>query len=913
MIRLLSAVNKIILICLIVSISTGAAVGSAFYDSGDDKDFSERKYAPDRKVDILHITIDVTPDFNQRTIEGITTIKFTPIAKPLYELRLDAYDLLVSSVGSSAEIAGYNVTEEDITITFASAIEPTDVTTVTIAYHAEPKDGFFFRTPELGYKPEDIHLFTQGESHSHRYWFPNYDYPNEHSTSEVICHVPSDMTVLANGRLVSEVINHDTGLKTVCWKQEKPHVNYLIALVAGKFEKVESKHKDIPLAFYTTPSNIKYAQNSFRETADIMDFYEKEIGVDFPWCKYYQVCVADFVAGGMENTSLTILTEGTLFSDEFENVRSSRGLNSHEMAHQWFGDYVTCKDWSHLWLNEGFATYYEKLHDGHQNGRDQMLYNLYDTAAGILGETEEQRPIVYKEYSDEGEQFDYRNYNKGCWVLHMLRNRLGEDLYRKCVKTYLERFAFSSAVTEDFVSIIEELSGRSYDRFFDEWVRQGRFPELKVSYSWSEKDKLVKVSVTQTQKPVNNVKIYHFPASIRFVVNGRKIDKEINVDAEEHDFYFPLPAKPEIVRFDPEYTLLAKIEFNKPREMLYAQLEDTNDVIGRILAIDQLEEKNDKTTIEKLKKTLNNDPFYGVRIKACDALLEMKDEEAAFKALCDSIEQPDARVRRSVLGSIGSVYGKESHEIILDVIETEKNPDIKANCLRHLALYRDDETKQIMKDYLKSESFKNLLADAAIVGIHKLDDPCFIDELKETIKTRFGELETGTIGSGLATLAYIAREQEDTSCIREFLTGYVEHKNPRIKAAALRALGTLGDVKARALLESFAPADEMPGVVPRRRRFNSPAWAAKDALDKLNKEQKFAPAEVIELREKIDELKKETEKTKEELEDLKKRFEARQKESDSNDISTPADSNEPPKEECCKKLIDANQPADANN
>lgn len=913
MVRSLFNRKRIALIYLIVLISMGTAVGGGFFDSVDEATSNERKYAPDRKVDILHIIVDVTPDFNQRTIDGITTIKFAPIAKPLYELRLDAYDLLVSSVESSAEIAGYDVTEEDITITFASAVEPADVTTVTIAYHAEPKDGFFFRTPELGYKAEDIHLFTQGESHSHRYWFPSYDYPNEHSTSEVICHVPGDMTVLANGRLVSEVIDSNTGLKTVRWRQEKPHVNYLIALVAGKFEKVESKHKDIPLAFYTTPSNIEYAQNSFRETADIMDFYEKEIGVDFPWCKYYQVCVADFVAGGMENTSLTILTEGTLFSDDFENIRSSRMLNSHEMAHQWFGDYVTCKDWSQLWLNEGFATYYEKLHDGHQNGRDQMLYNLYNTAEPILSQTDEQRPIVYKEYSDEGEQFDYRNYNKGCWVLHMLRNRLGKDLYRRCIKTYLERFAFGSTVTEDLVSVIEELSGGSYERFFDEWVRQGRFPELKIGYSWSEKDKLAKVSVTQTQEPVNNVKIYHFPATIRFVVGGQKIDKEIEVDSKEHDFYFPLPAKPEIVRFDPEYTLLAKIEFDKPREMLYAQLADTNDVIGRILAIEQLEEKTDKTTIEKLKHALNNDPFYGVRIKACDALVEMKDEEDAFEALCESIEQPDARVRQTVIRGIGSVYGRESHEVILDVLETEKNPDIKANCLRGLALYRDDETKQIMKDYLKSESFKNLLVDAAINGIRRLDDPCFIDELQETIEARIGELETRTIGSSLDTLAYIAREEEDTSSVREFLTGYVNDKNPRIKAAALRALGTLGDVKARALLESFVPRDEMPGVVPRRRRFNSPAWAAKNALDRLNKEQKFAPDEVIELREKIDELKKQTEKTKEKLEDLKKRFEAQQIGVDSNDISTPADSNEPAKKECCKEPIDANQPTDVNN
>lgn len=900
--KLPSAIKTIVLICLMILISVSGALGSTFAGENDGKNFVERKYAPDRKVNILHITIDVTPDFNQRTVDGITTIRFAPIAKPLYELKLNAYDLLVSNVKSSANIAGYNVTNEDITITFAAAIEPGNETSVTITYHAEPRDGFYFRTPELGYKAEDIHFFTQGESHTHPHWFPNYDYPNERSTSEVICHVPEDMTVLSNGRLVSEVMDHSTGVKTVCWRQEKPHVNYLIALVAGKFEKIESKHRDIPLAFYTTPSNIKYAQNSFRETADIMDFFEKEIGVDFPWCKYYQVCTADFVAGGMENTSLTILTERTLFSDEFENIRSSRGLNAHEMAHQWFGDYVTCKDWSHLWLNEGFATYYEKLQDGHQNGKDQMLYNLYNTAAGILRRSDEQRPIVYKQYSDEGEQFDYRNYGKGGWVLHMLRSRLGEDLYRKCVKTYLERFAFSSAVTEDFVSVIEELSGRSYDRFFDQWVRFGRFPELSISYEWSEREKLAKVSIKQTQEPVNKVHKYYFPTTIRFVVKGQNIDKEVSVDSEEHDFYFPLPRKPEIVRFDPEYTLLAKINFNKPREILYAQLEDTNDVIGRILAIKKLEKNTDKTTIEKLKHRLNNDPFYGVRIKACDALLEMKSEEAAFKALCESIDQPDARVRQKVLSNISSIYGKESHEIILDVLETEKNPEIKADCLRNLGLYRDDKTKKLLKDYLKSNSFRNALADAAITGIRKLDDPYFIDELQETIKTRFGELETRTIANGLDTLAYIAREEEDTSCIREFLTEYVNHTNPRIQAAALRALGTLGDVKAKALVESFVPRDEPPSVVPRR-RFNSPAWAAKNALDKLNKEQKFAPDEVIELRQKIDELKKETEKIKDEIEDLKKKISVKREVEDSNDSVCATTENQ---------TSDVNQPAEPN-
>ena len=193
---------------------------------------AEPQYAPDRKADILHITIDVTPDFRNRTIAGTTTIKFAPISKPLTELRLDAVDLDVSSVTSSVKIEGYSVTDEAITITFKPAVPVGDETTVTIFYEAEPKQGLYFRTPEMGYPEQDTHLFTQGESHSAPHWYPNYDYPNERSSSEVICRVPEDMTVLSNGRLVSEQMDPANGLKAVRWLQEKPHVNYLIALVA---------------------------------------------------------------------------------------------------------------------------------------------------------------------------------------------------------------------------------------------------------------------------------------------------------------------------------------------------------------------------------------------------------------------------------------------------------------------------------------------------------------------------------------------------------------------------------------------------------------------------------------------------------------------------------------------------------
>jgi len=861
-----------------------------------DENVVERKYAPDRTVDVEHIIIDVTPDFNNRSVEAVTTLSFKPIAQPLSELKLDMYDLLISSVKASVPIAGYNATKEDLTITFEKPIEAGSKVSVTVASQAHPKQGMYFRTPQLGYNASDIHLFSQGESHTHRYWFPSYDYPNERFTSEIICHVPKDYTVLSNGRLVSENIDQNSGLKTVRWLQEKPHVNYLIALVAGKFEKLESKHRNIPLAFYTTPSNIQYAQNSFERTAEMMDFFERETGVNFPWNQYYQVCVRDFVAGGMENTTLTVLTDRTLFTDEFENIRSSDGLIAHEMAHQWFGDYITCKDWSHLWINEGFATYYEVLYEGFKDGKDQMLYSLYRTSKSITAQTEEQRPIVFKEYRDSDEQFDYRNYGKGGWVLHMLRCQLGEQLYRECVKTFLERYGLSSVVTEDFVSVVEELSGRSYDRFFDQFVRLGRFPELKVSYNWSQSEGLAKVSIRQVQKELNNIYTYYFPVKIRFVVDGKNIDKTVDIESREHDFYFPLPSKPSIVRFDPDFTLLAKIEFEPPRDMLYAQLENKDDVIGRLLAIETLGKEKDKKTVDEMKKVLNDDPFYAVRIEASKALKRMGTDEA-FAALSESMKQTDARVRRQVVSDIGSTYRSESYDKMIETIENEKNPDILAECIENIGLYHSPQTKKILVRYLDSDSFRNRLAEASINGIRKIDDPNYIAVLRKTIENRKDQLETSTFVSALDTLAYLARERNNKTPIRQFLEKYVDNQNPYIKTGAIRALGTLGDVRAKPLLESFISDSERGGDVPRRRLSGNYAQAARTALDKLNKEEKFAPAEVIELRQKIDEMKKETDKLKNDLEDMKKKISASEK-SDNNkgksieDVNKPADANE---------------------
>ncbi|MBT5534165.1 M1 family metallopeptidase, partial [Candidatus Poribacteria bacterium] len=653
-----------------------------------------RKYAPDRLIDVTLLTIDVTPDFERREIRATTTIRFRPIAEPVREIVLDAVDLGVLSVVASHEIEGHTVGEEQIAITFVEPIPPGADASVEIEYTASPEKGLYFRTADMGYPEEDTQLWTQGETYEGRHWFPSFDYPNERFQSEVICHVPAEMTVVSNGRLIAESVDAGTGLKTSHWRQEKPHVSYLIALVAGRLAKVEATVRDIPLAFYTPASQGEYAANSFRDTADIMEFLEDEIGVAYPWDKYDQVAVLDFHFGGMENTSLTVLTDRTLFGDATENLRDSRGLVAHELAHQWFGDYVTCKDWSHVWLNEGFATYYDWLHAGHRDGEDEKLLHLYNAARGIVG-NDDRRPIVSRDYRSAMDQFGYRAYPKGAWVLHMLRTRLGDDLYRLCVKTYLERHALGSVVTEDLNAVLEELSGRSFDRFFDQYVYHARHPELDVSYSWDEAGDLAKIAVKQTHTVDDDVVLFHVPTKVRFdFEDGSAQERDLFIDEEEEDFYFPLDAQPEVVRLDPKFGVLAKVSFDKPDAMLHAQLEDTSDVIGRLRAVEELKSNDDLDTVERLQAALNGDPFHAVRSAASRALREIHTPEA-FEALRNSLDQADARVRKQVVADIGGFYRAESRDIALEVLASEANPDIVASALRSLGKYGGDDVSPL--------------------------------------------------------------------------------------------------------------------------------------------------------------------------------------------------------------------------
>ncbi len=822
-----------------------------------------RKYAPSREIDITHQTLDVTPDFDRRSVAGTIKIEFKPVAKPFAELKLDAVDLTITNVEASAAILGWQNTGEQLIVTFKEAIPADTESWVKVAYSAgAPEEGLYFRTPAMGYRDGDTHLWTQGEMHEARHWFPSFDYPNEKFTTEMICRVPEGMVALSNGRFVSQEKDTNTGLTAWRWLQDKPHVNYLVTLCAGRFKKLEDRHGDLPLAYWTPASKITFATNSFAPTKAMLAFYEQEIGVKYPWARYDQVVVDDFSWGGMENTAQTTLNESTLYPDEFHGTRNEEGLIAHELVHQWFGDLVTTKDWANIWLNEGFATYYDALFQEHYRGGDDFRYSMLGNARAVLGQQNDVIPIVHRGYGDPVEQFGFRAYPKGSWILHMLRNQLGPELFRQSVKTYLERHAYGVVTTEDLVEVIEELSGRDWDQFFDQYVYHAHHPELKVTYSWDERSKLAKVSIQQTQQLGPTVLLFNLPLKIRFKTGTNVTDVVARVSQQAEDFHFALPARPEIVRVDPDFGWLAQVEISLPQEMLFAQLADATDMIGRVFAIEQLAKRSDKAVIEQLQKTLNNDPFWGVRLEAAKALREIHNDDARA-ALLASTSQADDRVRREVGQGIASFFRTETPSVLGKLAATEPNPDLKADAVRALAPYPVEQVKPLLLEQLNSTSYQQVLADAAIDAIRVQHNPGYLEPLLAVLRQRESDFTSGGFGDGLHTLATLAAEREDKQEVREFLTSKINHPKRRVQLTAIRALGTLGDPQAIGALETFARAGQ---ETPQRQ-------AAEAAIREIRQRQPQS-AEVNTLRTEVLDLQKQNRELKAEFDELRKKLEA---------------------------------------
>ncbi len=816
----------------------------------------ESHWPRDRACDLLHLKLELALDVDNKRLSGVATHTLAPINDGLTSLELDAAELQIKSV-KFPEGAPLNYSYEDskLRIELGAPHKAGESVTIQVEYECAPRRGLYFNAPDEAYPDRPRQVWTQGEDEDSRYWFPCYDFPNERFTSEIIVTVPRDWTTISNGKLVS--VKEEGQVKVCHWSQDVPHPTYLMSLVAGEYTEIRDEWNGVPILYYSPPGREEDTRRSFGKTPRMMEFFAEKIGVPYPWAKYSQVTVADFIFGGMENTSATTMTDYLLHDERAHQDYSTDSIVAHELAHQWWGDLLTCRDWSHGWLNEGFATYFDLLFKEYDLGASEFRYAVYQDARSYLQEDSGhyRRPIVNNVYNQPVDLFDRHLYEKGALVLHMLRFVLGDELFWKAMHHYCVKHQGKSVTTEDLQRAIEEATGKNVDWFFHQWVYRAGHPSFKVAYSWAEDTRTARLAVSQTQDADELTPIFRMPVQVAFATSEGRQTLRIDVSQKEQSFYFLLKEKPGMVQFDPGYWCLKTLDFTRPKEMLLYQLKHDEDVIGRIQAAQDLAKLDAPDCVEALKEAVLGDAFWGVQVEAARALGAVKSE-SAMNALVECAGVAHPRPRRAVCAALGEFKEEAALKALLPLLERDESYFVESEAARAIARTKQPEAFDVVSRALGQPSFNSVLTAQALDGLGELKDERAIPLAREW--AAYGK----PARAREAALACLGKLGEGKSDVVELLTGYVDDPWLRARGSAIGALQEIKDDKAIPALSRRITQD-LDGRVVRRCR---------EAIAAI-RQGKDRSADVRKLREDLEKLQEENRKLTDRLGKLEARLE----------------------------------------
>ncbi len=813
---------------------------------------SKVHYARDRDFDVQHVKLELTVEPEKKKLEGAVHVTLSPIIDNVTRLEFDTVDLDIEDVKLSlGKISSFENTGRKLIINLDKALKMSENLTVSIRYSAEPRRGLYFIGPDKYYPDRPIQAWTQGEDEDSRYWFPCYDYPNDRATSEMIATVPSKYTVISNGVLVETKEEKAKETKTCRWKQDIPHSSYLTSLVVGEFSLVKEKVDDVELQYYVPKGREEDAKRSFEKTPKMIRFFGDYFGVKYPYPKYAQVTVSDFIFGGMENISATTLTERTLHDRRAHLDFSSDDLVSHELAHQWWGDLITCRDWSHGWLNEGFATYSETLFKEEDLGKDEASHFIMREFDTYVEEDSERyrRPIVSRTYIDPTDLFDRHLYQKGGLVLHTLRYYLGEELFQKGLRNYANTFREKVVETSDFRRAMEEATGRSLEGFFDQWVHHGGHPEFKVSYDWDDNAMIAKISVSQTQNGNGETPlVFQTPVDVSFTFAKGVQTRRVMVTQRDETFYISLPERPRDVEFDPGNWVLKTLNFDKPKGMLLYQLTNDKNAVGRIRAAQRLAKHPTEDVIDALKTVCLKDPFWGTQAEAAKALGVIRTS-SALKALIASLKIKHPKARRSVVKALGEFRDEDSAKALIGILdEGDASYYVEGEAARSLGKTRSLKAFDVLKKNLRKESFLDVIRVGVFDGFAELKDPEAIPIVTEW--TRYGKQHPAREGATKA----LGKLGEGRPEVIDHLTRLLDDPWFRVRIESCIALGELMEPKAVAALQRLIDK-ELDNRVKRR---------AMEAAQKIQAGREASTA-FQRLRDDVDKLREENRQLKEQL------------------------------------------------
>jgi aminopeptidase N len=618
---------------------------NAYLDTADfNFEYSTPVYreSPKRVNDIIHTKLELKFDVPNATVMGKATITFKPYFYPVTSIELNAVGFKINKVNGLGSYNGkelnYKYEGDILKIDLEKTYTSKDTLTILIDYVAKPDEqvqgasdaivsdkGLYFINKDGSQQGFSSQIWSQGETQANSKWFPTIDAPNERMTQEIYLTVNKKFTTLSNGLLLSQKDNED-GTRTDYWKQSLPAAPYLTMIAVGEFGIVKEKYKNIEVSYYVEPQYVKYAKQIFGETPEMMAYFSELLGVEFPWEKYAQIVVREYVSGAMENTSATL--HGDDIQRTEKELLDADGIDviAHELFHQWFGDLVTCESWSNLPLNESFANYSEYIWMAHRYGNDVADEHLQKDLDIYLNESKmKQVNMIRYYYNDREDMFDGHSYNKGGRILHMLRNYVGDEAFFASLKLYLNTKKFNSAEIADLRLAFESVTGEDLNWFFDQWFMASGHPELSVNSYYNDTTKQVVLKIMQNQN-FSFAPLYKLPIKVK-VYGQNGIEKhQITLSKQEENFYFDSKSKPNLVEFDADHILLAVINEVKSNEEWIYQYKNCSSYVAKYQAINKLKDAKGKQVYDCLLNA-TYDKFYAIRHQAAEALSENFSKE----------------------------------------------------------------------------------------------------------------------------------------------------------------------------------------------------------------------------------------------------------------------------------------------
>lgn len=734
------------------------------------KALPQRHYIRSHNFDVKHISLDLSFDWEKEQAFGVEEFTFSPLEEEFKELVLDAgymiFEYIKIKGGANLDFK-YEEDRARLTIKFEKALDVAEIVTLVIKYQTKgimaPSNffdnaGLKFVKPVENAPNNPWQIRSLGFTEYNKYWFPSYDYPNDFRTTELSATVKNPLMVISNGKLVETRVNSNN-TRTFHWKMDAPHANYQTSIVVGEYIEIREDYEGIPITTYTYKNWKDETEVTVKRLPDMMKYFSEKLDLKYPYIKYSQTIVYEST-GGMANISATTITENMIHDARTSLDGNWDKLQAHELAHQWFGDYITYRDWSESWLHEGFVTYLAMLWDREYKGKEFFLFDVNKIQNNYLEAWErgERRPIVTKYFNNPQSLFDVYAYSRGAAVLHMLRKQLGDEKFWRALSHYLKSNAHQSVSTENLRVAIEESTGHSMDMFFDQWIYKMGHPVFEVSKSYDRTKEELVLNVKQVQKAdmssaYPQVKYFQTPVEIEIVTAGGSQIETVLIEAkEENVFKFSgINSEPLIVDFDNEGTLIKELKFDKSTNELIFQLNNDWDVLGRKAALGALvlkakaKDTSDaelSTILSNLIKASTKDKYSLIRSEAISEIMsililqqqESEETEVPIKldqAIVDNLQEaafdPESVVRVAAIRLLGASWDNNYADLFHQIILSDSSYDVIDITAIALAKTKSKNAYMVLNKLAQTASWKNRLEMAGINGLTILGDKRALD------------------------------------------------------------------------------------------------------------------------------------------------------------------------------------------